>query len=70
MLFGEYDATVEEEKMNPKTDRMMKTPIVHVGVAGNSPATIRVSHPSPSTSPVTASRISLFKDYKVGDFDS
>lgn len=47
MLFGEYDATAEEEKMNPKTDRMMmQTPVVHA--VNSSPVTMRMSKVSPA----------------------
>jgi hypothetical protein len=68
MLFGEYDATLEEERasqMNPKTDRMMKTPIVHAGSKNYSPSpvTIRMEKQQSSIggSPHTANKIELFR---------
>ena len=67
MLFGEYDATLEEEKANLNTDRMMKTPIVHA-LNSPSPVTLRVSKQQSSKgSPHTANRIDLFK--QVGHFE-
>ena len=67
MLFGEYDATLEEEKANLNTDRKMNTPIVHA-TNRPSPVTLRVSNQQSSRgSPHTANRIDLFK--QVGHFE-